>query len=405
MRNNEAAAKHHRLIYLLSVAHRRLQRWMAAQPQNTVTPAQAGLLFILGRQDGVLIGEAGAALDLGPAGISGLVDRTAAAGLIERRADREDGRAWRIWLTPKGRSALAQAKTSAGRGQRGADGRIHGCGDRHRRTLADEHSEQVSKRSRRMTEHVRIESNGGILTLTLARPDKKNALTDAMYGKLADTIESAEFDPSARVILIRGEGDMFTAGNDVGEFAAVAAGKSEGSRNVVRFIQSLARCTRPLVAAVQGRAVGVGTTMLLHCDLVVLADNAQLSTPFVSLALVPEAASSLLMPARIGYARAYEMFALGETVPARSALEWGLANRVVPLDKLDAEALALAQRLARQPLGALTATKKLMRNGEALVAQMQAEGEQFAQRLRTAEAREAFTAFAERRPPDFTKVA
>lgn len=117
-----------------------------------------------------------------------------------------------------------------------------------------------------MTEHVRIENNGGILTLTLARPDKKNAPTDAMYGKLADSIESAEFDPSARVILIRGEGDMFTAGNDVGEFAAVAAGKSEGSRNVVRFIQSLARCTRPLVAAVQGRAVGVGTTMLLHCD-------------------------------------------------------------------------------------------------------------------------------------------
>lgn len=113
MRNNEAAAKHHRLIYLLSVAHRRLQRWMATQPQSTVTPAQAGLLFILGRQDGVLIGEAGAALDMGPAGISGLVDRTVAARLIERRADREDGRAWRIWLTPKGRSALAQAKTSA----------------------------------------------------------------------------------------------------------------------------------------------------------------------------------------------------------------------------------------------------------------------------------------------------
>ena len=256
-----------------------------------------------------------------------------------------------------------------------------------------------------MTEHVRIENKDGILTLTLARPDKKNALTDAMDGKLADTIESAEFDPSARVLLIRGEGDIFTAGNDVGEFAAVAAGKSEGSRNVVRFIQSLARCTRPLVAAVQGRAVGVGTTMLLHCDLVVLAENAQLSTPFVSLALVPEAASSLLMPQRIGYVRAYEMFALGETVPAKTALEWGLANRVVPLEKLDAEAMALAERLARQPAGALTATKRLMRNGEALVEQMTAEGEQFAQRLRTAEAREAFTAFAERRPPDFTKVA
>lgn len=113
MRNKEATASHHRLIYLLSVAQRRLQRWMAARPESEVTRAQAGLLFILGKQDGVLIGEAGAALDLGPAGISGLVDRTAAAKLIERRADREDGRAWRIWLTPKGRSALAQAKASA----------------------------------------------------------------------------------------------------------------------------------------------------------------------------------------------------------------------------------------------------------------------------------------------------
>ncbi|RXH16724.1 MarR family transcriptional regulator [Bradyrhizobium guangzhouense] len=110
MRNKLPGAKHHRLIYLLSVAQRRLQRWMAAQPQNAVTPAQAGLLFILGKQDGVLMGEAGAALDLGPAGISGLVDRSAAAKLIERRADREDGRAWRVWLTPKGRTALAQAK-------------------------------------------------------------------------------------------------------------------------------------------------------------------------------------------------------------------------------------------------------------------------------------------------------
>ncbi|MGY3653267.1 DNA-binding MarR family transcriptional regulator [Bradyrhizobium sp. LM4.3] len=114
MRTKAAGARHHRLIYLLSVAQRRLQRWMAAQPSSEVTPAQAGLLFILGKQDGVLMGEAGAALDLGgPAGISGLVDRTAAAKLIERRADREDGRAWRVWLTPKGRTALAQAKANA----------------------------------------------------------------------------------------------------------------------------------------------------------------------------------------------------------------------------------------------------------------------------------------------------
>src|SRR5215831_894795 len=156
-----------------------------------------------------------------------------------------------------------------------------------------------------MTENVQIENSNGILTLTLARPEKKNALTNEMYGKLADAIEAADNDATVRVILIRGQGDSFTAGNDIAEFAAVAASVARGERHVMRFIRSLARLTKPLVAAVQGRAVGVGTTMLLHCDLVVLADNALLSTPFISLALVPEAASSLLMPLRLGHARAF----------------------------------------------------------------------------------------------------
>jgi enoyl-CoA hydratase/carnithine racemase len=127
-----------------------------------------------------------------------------------------------------------------------------------------------------MTEHIKIDNDGGILSLTMARPDKKNALTNAMYGALADAIEGAETDPAVRVVLIRGEGDMFTAGNDVGEFAAIATGGVQGERHVSRFLQALARSSRPLVAAVQGRAVGIGTTMLLHCDLVVLADNALL---------------------------------------------------------------------------------------------------------------------------------
>ena len=256
-----------------------------------------------------------------------------------------------------------------------------------------------------MTEHVKIDNDGGILSLTMARPDKKNALTNAMYGALADAIEGAETDAAVRVVLIRGEGDMFTAGNDVGEFAAIAAGGVRTERHVSRFLQALVRSSRPLVAAVQGRAVGIGTTMLLHCDLVVLAENALLSTPFVNLALVPEAASSLLMPLRIGYARAFEMFALGEGVDAPSALAWGLANRVVPLDKLDSEAGALAARLAKQPAGAVSATKRLMRNPEVLMAQIRSETEQFVARLQTVEAREAFTAFAERRPPDFLKLA
>ena len=181
-----------------------------------------------------------------------------------------------------------------------------------------------------MTEHIRIENRDNVLTLTFARPDKKNALTNAMYGALADALVAAESDPAARVVVLRGEGDMFTSGNDVGEFAAIAAGAVQGERHVSRFLQALVQATRPLVAAVQGRAVGVGTTMLLHCDFVLLADNALLSTPFINLALVHEAASTLLMPQRIGYARAFEMFALGDPMDAATALNAGIANRVVP---------------------------------------------------------------------------
>lgn len=256
-----------------------------------------------------------------------------------------------------------------------------------------------------MTGHIKIEHRNHVLTLTFARPDKKNALTNAMYGTLADAILAAETDPLVRVIILRGEGDMYTAGNDVGEFAVMAAGQFRGERHVSRFIDAIARATKPMVAAVQGRAVGIGTTMLLHCDFVVLAEDALLSTPFVSLALVPEAASSLLLPLRIGHARAYEMFALGETMDARTALATGIANRVVPLERLHAEAAAVATRLAGQPAGSLAATKQLMRNAEMLLTQMAAESKIFAERLTTAEAREAFTAFAEKRPPDFMKLA
>ncbi|MGF7147507.1 enoyl-CoA hydratase/carnithine racemase [Sphingomonas zeicaulis] len=255
-----------------------------------------------------------------------------------------------------------------------------------------------------MTDAIMTSISNGVLTLVMNRPDKKNALTDAMYGALADAIEHAQDDASARVILLRGEGDMFTAGNDVGEFAKVAAGGVPGP-HVGRFLKALAGNAKPLIAAVQGRAVGVGTTMLLHCDLVVLAEDAVLTTPFVNLALVPEAASSLLLPARIGHARAFAMFALGEPVSARDALAWGLANRLVPTADLLPTAASLAERLAGQPLGAVIATKRLMRDAGPVAAQMEAENEQFDARLRTDEAREAFTAFAERRAPDFSRFA
>lgn len=255
-----------------------------------------------------------------------------------------------------------------------------------------------------MSEHIKIKKADGVLTLVMARPDKKNALTDAMYKALADALETSSEDREVRVIVIRAEGDMFTAGNDLGEFAAMSR-SGGGPRNVTRFIQALGALSKPLIAAVQGRAVGVGTTLLLHCDLVVLAEDALLTTPFVGLALVPEASSSLLLPARIGHARAFAMFALGEAVSATDALAWGIANKVVPLDQLADATQAIAARLAEQPSGAVVATKQLMRDVALIADRMQKESLEFAARLASPEAAEAFTAFSERRAPDFAKFA
>jgi enoyl-CoA hydratase/carnithine racemase len=256
-----------------------------------------------------------------------------------------------------------------------------------------------------MTEHVKSESSGGVLTLTLQRPDKKNALTGAMYDALSDALERAETDTSVRVILFQGDGDSFTAGNDLADFAAQSRGESAVDSPAHHFIETISKATKPLVAAVQGNAVGVGTTMLLHCDLVYLAENARLITPFVNLALVPEAASSWLLPLRIGHARAYAMFALGEPMEAAAAVACGLANAVVPQAELRKKALDAAIALAKRPAGALSLTKKLMRDHQRIAAQIAEEGLLFKQRLKTAEAREAFAAFAERRPPDFSKVS
>lgn len=255
-----------------------------------------------------------------------------------------------------------------------------------------------------MTEQIQVRKAEGVLTLVLNRPDKKNALTDAMYKVLADELEAAETDPSVRAILLRGEGALFCSGNDVMEFAA-AAQSGAGLGNVTRFLLALAQANKPLVAAAQGKAVGVGATLLLHCDYVVLAEDAQLITPFINLALVPEAASTLLLAARLGHARAFAMFALGEPLEAAEALRLGLANRVAPVADLAATAEAAARRLAAQPLGALVATKRLMRDAARIAAQMEAENKVFAARLATAEAREAFMAFAEKRPPDFSRFS
>src|SRR6201995_4745773 len=171
-----------------------------------------------------------------------------------------------------------------------------------------------------MAGHVKMDMKEGILTLTISRPAKKNALTGVMYDALSDALKQAEGDASVRVVLFQGDGDSFTAGNDLADFASQARGDSTIDSPAHHFIETISKASKPLVAAVQGNAVGVGTTMLLHCDLVYLADNGKLIPPFVNLALVPEAASSWLLPLRIGHARAYAMFALGQPMEAASAV-------------------------------------------------------------------------------------
>jgi enoyl-CoA hydratase/carnithine racemase len=255
-----------------------------------------------------------------------------------------------------------------------------------------------------VTDHVLVEKVERLLILTLNRPDKKNALTRAMYQTLATEITNADTDPNIRCILIQGNGDMFTAGNDLADFAAIGAAASERKADDGNpLLPSLARARTPLVAAVNGRAVGIGVTMLLHCDMVFVADNALLTTPFVNLALVPEAASSLLMPLRIGHLRAFEMFVLGEPVNAEKAVSWGLANRAVPPGELHAVARAAASAIAARAPAAVIATKSLMRDESILLARMSEETSHFGRQLKSAEFKEAFAAFSERRAPDFSK--
>lgn len=259
-----------------------------------------------------------------------------------------------------------------------------------------------------MSQDIMIEHQQRVLTVTLTRPQKKNALTDHMYSVLADAVERAETDPEVRAVVIRAEGDIFTAGNDLGDFAAQSgdeASTSTEEKQVKRFIRALVDSTTPIIAAVQGKAVGVGTTMLLHCDYVLLTEDAQLITPFVDLALVPEAGSSALLPQRIGHARAFAMFALGEPLNAAAALKGGIANVIVPPSDLHDEADAIARRLAAKPAGSVTATKRLMRDGRAMHAHIAVESEVFAERLAGAEAQEAFAAFQEKRKPDFSRFS
>ena len=247
---------------------------------------------------------------------------------------------------------------------------------------------------------VRIETASGLMAIMLARPEKKNALTTSMYQALVQALEQASTDPSIRVVLLDGEGGDFCAGNDIADFAAQARSRQAlESYDVFRFVRALAVFDKPLVAAVRGRAVGIGTTLLLHCDLVYVAHDARFSTPFVDLALVPEAASSLLLPARIGHVRAFALFALGETLDGAAALACGLANAALPADQVTPRARAAAQVLAAKPALARQAAKKRMRAQARRLTVSETEGREFAQRLLSTEAQAMFQAFMSRRGP------
>jgi enoyl-CoA hydratase/carnithine racemase len=254
-----------------------------------------------------------------------------------------------------------------------------------------------------MDKHVVIAAADGILRIQINRPEKKNALSVAMYAQMALALKEAESDPAIRVMVIHGDPQVFTSGNDLVDF--MNAAQSGEGRAVFDFLQAINAAAKPLVAAVNGPAVGIGTTMLLHCDLVYAGEGSKFQLPFVNLGLCPEAASTLLLPRAIGYLRAAELLLLGEIFSAAKAREYGLVTEVVPAgEELDA-AMAAARRLAAKPPASLRVTKMLMKKastGEAWQ-RMQEEGEQFAKMLRAPEAAEAFRAFFEKRPPDFSK--
>lgn len=245
----------------------------------------------------------------------------------------------------------------------------------------------------------------GILRIEICRPEKKNAFTQQMYGLLADAIGSAETNNAVRVILIHGQNNVFSAGNDLGDFLHNPPNFKETTPPVIRVLNALISLSKPIIAAAAGDAVGIGTTLLLHCDLIYAGDSAKFHLPFVNLGLCPEAGSSMLLPALVGYHRAAELILLGEPCNATKALEIGLVNAVIADSTLLDYALAQAQKLAAQPPAAVRLAKQLLKRSttEILKSTMQEEQQQFANRLQSPEAKEAFTAFLEKRKPNFSE--
>ena len=246
-----------------------------------------------------------------------------------------------------------------------------------------------------------IHTDAGVSTITFNRLDKKNALTEAMYSALAEAMQQAATDDAVRVLVIQGDASVFTAGNDIKDFLEHPPTSTDAP--VFRFLRQLVSFPKPLIAAVAGPAVGVGTTMLFHCDLVYAGDNAAFAMPFVNLGLCPEAGSSLLAPQLVGHQRAAELLLLGEPFLAETARDLGLVNRITAPTEVNALALAQAQRLASKPMSSLLETKRLLKQGQqaALLERVAEEATVFARMLGEPAAREAFTAFMEKRAPQF----
>ncbi len=244
----------------------------------------------------------------------------------------------------------------------------------------------------------------GVMTLTLNRVDKKNSFTASMYTQLADALGAAADDAAVRVVLFQGHETIFSAGNDIGDF--LNKPPSTPDSPVFRFLNAIATFPKPLLASVCGPAVGIGTTMLLHCDLVYAGDNAMFSMPFVNLGICPEAASSLLVPRLMGYQRAAEVLLMGDPFMAEAALEVGLVNRVVPPTEANALAQQQARRLATKPLSSVVETKRLLKASitPAVLERMREEGAIFGRMLQEPAAKEAFSAFMEKRKPDFSTL-
>jgi enoyl-CoA hydratase/carnithine racemase len=254
-----------------------------------------------------------------------------------------------------------------------------------------------------ITNHIETSRDGAVLVLRFARPEKKNALTLAMYKRLTAALAEAAADPAIRAVVFGSTSDTFTAGNDLADFAQRPPTGEDSP--VFRFLTALTTFDKPLLAAVDGKAIGLGLTMLLHCDLVYASERAQLVAPFVNLGLVPEAASSLLLPRLAGHQRAAEILLLGEPLSAQAAHALGLVNAIVPVPELLAHAVSVAKRLAEKPPAALRLSKALLKDESAgtVAARLRLEGEHFTRQLASPEVAEAIGAFFERRKPDFSK--